>query len=597
MKRPTLPLPPLRKYPRSSLWPDISAATTVLFLAVPQSLAYATIAGLPPAMGLYAAAIPAIVGSLFRSSHHVLSGPTNAMSLLVGGATAVGMGADPAAVALTLALLVGIFQIVAGALRLGALVDYISSAVVLGYIIGAAVLIAVGQLHNFTGTTGPSGRIWVDIGGWLPKLGEADGLSLAIAGGTIATVLAARLLQRRMRRKIPGALLAIVLAIAADIAFDLESRGLRVIGDLAPIPSGFPPLTIPDVSHVSVLLSAAIACTVLSLVESNAVARSIAARTGQRIDASTEFFGQGLSNLAAAFFGGYPVSGSLARSAANEHAGARTRMAGVFGGLMILVVLLAFGSALDHTPVPSLAGLLIVVAVELVDIKRIKHTVRASPADGIAFVTTMVGTWVMSLDTAIYLGVGISLVLFLRNARLLSVRELLVGDDGALCEHLPGDTKASRSDVSRCNRIRFLHLDGSLFFGASGELADALDDVVADREIKVLVVRMKYTQGLDATSAAVFESTAARLHAQSRQLILVGMSAEMMGVLERAGTIERLGAENLFPARQRWLSALDAARSRAVALCGDDCATCPFARTQFAAKAEREPVPEPSPRT
>lgn len=589
MKRPTLPLPPLRKYPRSSLWPDISAATTVLFLAVPQSLAYATIAGLPPAMGLYAAAIPAIVGSLFRSSHHVLSGPTNAMSLLVGGATAVGMGADPAAVAITLALLVGIFQVVAGALRLGALVDYISSAVVLGYIIGAAVLIGVGQLHNFTGTTGPSGRIWVDIGGWLPTLGQANGLSLAIAGGTIATVLAARFLQRRTQRRIPGALLAIVLAIAANIGFDLESRGLRVIGDLAPIPTGFPPLTIPDLSHVSVLLSAAIACTVLSLVESNAVARSIAARTGQRVDASTEFFGQGLSNLAAAFFGGYPVSGSLARSAANERAGAKTRMAGVFGGLMILVVLLAFGSTLDHTPIPSLAGLLILVAVDLVDIKRIKHTVRASPADGVAFVTTMVGTWVMSLDTAIYLGVGISLVLFLRNARLLSVRELLVGDDGALREHLPSDTETSaEADVSRCNRIRFLHLDGSLFFGASGELADALDDVVADREIKVLVVRMKYTQGLDATSAAVFESTAARLRAESRQLILVGMSAEMMGVLERAGTARRLGAENLFPARQRWLSALDAARSRAVALCGDDCATCPFARTQFAAKAERE---------
>ncbi|MEM6992721.1 MAG: SulP family inorganic anion transporter [Myxococcota bacterium] len=170
MKRPTLPLPRVQRYRRASLWPDLSAATTVLFLAVPQGLAYATIAGLPPAMGLYAAAIPTIVGSVFRSSSHVLSGPTNALSLLVGGATAVGLGADPAAVAITLALMVGVMQIAAGLLRLGTLVDYISSAVVLGYITGAAALIAVGQLHNLTGTRGPSGRIWEHVGGWLPQL-------------------------------------------------------------------------------------------------------------------------------------------------------------------------------------------------------------------------------------------------------------------------------------------------------------------------------------------------------------------------------------------------------------------------------------------
>ncbi len=590
MPRPNLPLPRVTGYQRAHLWPDVSAATTVLFLAVPQGLAYATIAGLPPAMGLYAAAIPTVVGSLFRSSSHVLSGPTNALSLLVGGATAVGLGIDPVVVAITLAMMVGIFQIAAGLLRLGTLVDYISSAVVLGYITGAAVLIGVGQLHNLTGTEGPRGRIWEQIGGWLPRLVDADALAVGIAGGTVGVVLAARALQRKIRRRIPGAILAMVLAIAANTWFGLERYGVLVISDLAPIPRGLPALTIPSLSHASVLLSAAIACTVLSLVESNAVARSIAARTGQRVDASTEFFGQGLSNVAAAFCAGYPVSGSLGRSVLNERAGAKSRMAGVLTGIMMLLVLLAFGTVLDRTPIPSLAGLLIVVAFDLVDVERIKHTFRASPADGVAFVTTMLGTWAMSLDMAIYLGVGISLVLFLRKARLLSVRELLVGDDGVLRERIRGDDDETHAeDVSRCNRIRFLHLDGSLFFGASGELAAALDDVVADEEIKVLVVRMKHTQGLDATSTAVFESTALRMRAAGRQLILVGMSAEMMAVLQRAGAVQRLGADNLFPAERRWFSALDAARSRAVSLCGDECATCPFARTHFAAKAERDP--------
>lgn len=583
MTGPTLPLPRPTRYELAWLWPDLSAATTVLFLAVPQGLAYATIAGLPPAMGLYAAAIPAIVGSIFRSSSHVLSGPTNALSLLVGGATAVGLGGDPTAVALTLALMVGTLQVAAGALRLGTLVDYISSAVVLGYITGAAALIAVGQLPNITGTARSGGAILDQIGGWLRTLPQSDVLAVGIAVGTVAVVLAARVAQRRLRRRVPGAILAMLTALAVSSSLDLPARGLRTIGDLAPIPTGFPALTLPALGQVSVLLSTAVACTVLSLVESNAVARSLSAKTGQTVDASTEFVGQGLSNLAAAFFGGYPVSGSLARSALNHRAGAKSRVAGILGGVMVLAVLMAFGSVLDGTPIASLAGLLVVVAVDLVDIERIKRTFRASPADGVAFVSTMVGTWVMSLDLAIYLGVVISLVHFLRKARLLSVRELLVGDDGMLRERDPTDsTVVDRAkEKSRCNRIRFLHLDGSLFFGAAGELSAALEAVIRDDAMRVLVVRMKHTQGLDATSTAVFEAAAERLRADGRQLILVGMSEEMMGVLQRSGAVERLGGDNLFPAQMRWFSALNAARARAVGLCGEGCATCPFAQTHF----------------
>jgi SulP family sulfate permease len=568
-----LPIPPLRRYDRADLPWDGVAAGAVAFLAVPQGLAYATIAGLPPAMGLYAAAIPTIIGSLFRSSSHVVAGPTNALSLLVGGAVAVGLGGDPVKVAVTLALMVGLFQLVAGALRLGAVVDYISSPVVLGYITGAGVLIGIGQLYNLTGTSGQSGRIWITIGGWIDTLADTQMPSLWMGLGTVAVVL----LLRVVNRKIPGAIVAMSVGIAANLLFDLESRGLRVVSDISAIPTGLPKITLPALGNFGELLPVAVACTVLSLVESSAVARSIAARTGQRLESSTEFVGQGLSNISAAFFGGYPVSGSLSRSALNERAGARTRLAGVITGVLMIGVLLAFGPLLNHTPIASLAGLLLIVAWDLVDRDRIKRTFRASWADRAAFTVTVVGTWVMPLDKAIYLGVGISLILFLRKARLISLPEMVVAENGQLHE-VPLGAPVDEEGHHRCNAVRMLQAEGALFFGAAGELQTALDELIHDEEVQVVVLRLKRARDLDATAAAVIETAATRLQEQGRHLLLAGVGPKSRAVLEGFGTLAVVGEENVFAARPSWFQALGAATRRALELTGPDhgCEQCPL---------------------
>lgn len=554
-----LPLPPLRRYPKDALGPDLLAAFTVLFLGVPQGLAYATIAGLPPVVGLYAATIPAIVGSLFRSSPLVVAGPTNALSLLVGAGMAHELGTDPVATALTLALLVGVFQAGSGLLRLGALVDFISTAVVLGYITGAGVLIGFGQLHNATGTSGPGGRIWVTARGWLDQLGDASGLAVAVTLATIAVLLAARWVDKRTGKRIPGAIVAMSLGLVANLAFGLERHGLAVISDLAPIPPGFPPLTLPDLSLAPTLVPLAVACAVLSLVESSSVARSAASRRGTRLDASTEFFGQGLANLAAAFFGGYPISGSLARSSLNERAGARTRLSGVFGGLMMLVTLATLGSLLNHTPVASLAGLMFVVAYDLIDIDRIRSAVRSSHEDAAAFFATMLGTWAFSLDVAIYLGVGISLVLFLRRTRLIRVTELV--PDGTRLAEAPEDAEGPR------NPVRLLHVEGSLFFGAAGELREALGRVISEPTTQVLVVRLKRASGLDATTAAMLGELAELSRAQGHHIVLAGVTARAYEVLKRSGALARLDAKNVFQTRSQWFRALAAGLERAGELC------------------------------
>ncbi len=550
----------LRRTDSTTLLRDAAAALVVLFMAIPQGVAYAVIAGLPPATGIYAATFPAIVASLFRSSRHVISGPTNALSLLVGGAIlAMPPDGNPVQLAVNLALLVGIFQITAGVLRLGAVVDYISSPVVLGYVTGAGVLIGIGQLPNLSGTAAERGHVVQRVVSWASGLDAVEPLTLALGLGTALALLA----MRRWLPRAPGPLVVMVAGVVTSLLLGLSERGVTVVADLAPVPGTLPPLTVPELGELAGLVPIALAATVLSLVESTSVARAIAARTGDRLDATGEFMGQGLANVVAAFCGGYPVSGSLSRSTLNHRAGAETRLAGVASGAALLVVLVTLGPLLDATPVASLAGLLVIVAWDLVDLPRIRRAVRAGLGDAAAFFVTLIGTWSMSLDQAIYLGVGISIVLFLQRARLLVVRELVVGDAGRLRE---APLRRDPDPAHCCPAIRILHIEGPLFFGAAGELQAALDEVAAESELQVLVLRMKRTQGLDATTVEVIESTSARLGESGRTLLMVGMRPDEMAIIERTGAAERLGAEHLFPTQRRWFRAMEEALDQAMCL-------------------------------
>ena len=574
-----LPFLDLRRLRPADLGRDALAALATTFLAIPQGVAYAMIAGLPPVMGLYASVVPTIVGSLFRSSRHVVSGPTNAVSLLVGGAVgalAQDLGAAPAEVAISMALMVGLMQLGAGLLRLGSVVDYISTSVVLGYITGAGVLIGVGQLHNLTGTAGARGDVLTRVTAWLAGLDALNPTALGMAVATALLVLA----LRPLGEKVPGELLALVAATAASLALGLGDR-LAVVGDLAPVPASLPPLTMPTLVDPGLAL-VALAATVLSLVESSSLARSIADKTGDRLDISVEFAGQGLSNIAAAFTGGYPVSGSLSRSALNHSAGAQTRLGGVLGGVFVAVALLVAGPLIERVPIAALAGLLMVVAARLVSVDRIRQAFRAGRADGLAFLATLAGTWVLRLDHAIYLGVSISIVMFLQRARMLVVRELRVDPNGRLREFKPED-----GPPDAC--VRIVHVEGPLFFGAAGELRDALGEIAGD-EVQALVVRLKRTQGMDLTSATVFAAIAEGLAAQGRHLVLVGMRPDAMRVLERSGAAARIGPDNLFPTRDGWFEAMDEGVRRALAL-GDAPDESPLRRyleIRAERRAERE---------
>lgn len=506
---------------------DLGAALAVTFLAVPQGVAYALIAGLDPIVGLYAATLPTIVGSLFRSSRFVVSGPTNALSLLVGTAVpglSVALDLSPEAIAIQLALLVGLMQAAAGALRLGSLVDFISKPVVLGYIVGAAGLIAYGQVQYL---------------GDVHAIGVAAGVGVVLVG------------LRRLDKRLPAALVALGLATLAAHLLGLDVLRLS---ELSAIPAGLPPLTLPELPSLT-LLSVAAATTVLSLVESSSVARSLADKTGDRVDASLEFIGQGLSNISAAFVGGYPVSGSLARSKLNHQAGAQTRLAGALSGALVLGVLLFASPLVGRIPVAALAGLLLVVAWDLVDRDRIRVVLKSALGDKAAFGATVAGTWLLPLDQAIYLGVLISIALFVRRASLLVVRELIPDGDRL---------REVRVRVDEAPAVRVLHVEGALFFGSAAELRQALEDATDSTETRVLVVRLKRAQGLDVTCLDVLSNAAQRMRRRGQLLLLVGMREDAMNRLVETGVAGVLGAENLFPTRRDWFVAMDHALRRAI---------------------------------
>jgi len=544
-----LPFTDLRGYHRGQLRGDVIAALTVMFMGVPQGVAYAMIAGLPPAMGLYATTIPAIVGAPFRSSRHVLTGPTNAVSLLVGGALSVELGADPAVVAVTLAVMVGVLQLGAGLLGLGNIVDFISSPVVLGYISGAGILIAIGQLPNLTATPGARGHVVHRIDVWLQGVADASAVSILMGLGTAAFIVGLRLVNRRL----PGPILAMGLATAISYTFSLPQYGLQRIRDLHPVPVGLPPVTMPDLDLVSTLVPIAVAVAVLSLVEASAVGRAIAAKTGQRLHSGAEFVGQGLGNLAAGFFGGYPVSGSLSRSALNERAGASSRLAGVYSGVFMLAVLLVLGPVVNETPIAALAGLLFVVAYDLVDRVRIATILRSTWADRLTFVATVLGTWALPLDKAIYLGVGISLVFLLRQTRMLTVRYLEVDAQGGLQEVGP---LSDEPYVPQDPAVKILQIEGRLFFGVEGDLRRLLDDAAADPAVRAIVLRLRRTQGMDVTVARVFEEAARGLQLQGRTLILADVPKETLDLMLRLGLVDILGAAQVFAETPRWFESL-----------------------------------------
>jgi len=399
------PVQIFRTYKRSNLRPDLIAGLTIGIVALPQAIAYAMIAELPPQYGLYAAIVTSIIGALWGSSHHLNTGPTNTISLLVLAILLpiAEVGSDKFLLTAGLmAVMVGVFQIVLGMARLGVLVNFVSDSVVIGFTAGAGVLIGVNQLRHLFRLDIPSHASLISTSGSL--LANISGIhltSLALGLGILVIIV----ILKTFVPKMPAALIGMIISAVVVGGFQLDQAGVLVIGQL---PRSLPPLVkLPlfDLATLSQLSTGALAVGAISLVESVAISRSIASKSGQRLDSNQEFIGQGFANLVTGFFSGFAVSGSFTRTAVNYDAGAKTSIASVFSGLFILISMLVLAPLAAFLPRTALASVLLVTAYTMIDRSEMNRIWKGTRGDAAIMVITFAATLLLPLQFAVLTGI------------------------------------------------------------------------------------------------------------------------------------------------------------------------------------------------
>lgn len=526
---------------RRNLRDDLVAGLTGALVVLPQGVAFATIAGMPPEYGLYAGMIPAIVAALFGSSWHLVSGPTTAASVVlysILSAHAAPGSPEYIALALALTLLVGLVQLGMGIMRLGALVNFISHSVVIGFTAGAALLIAANQLKNLFGIPIEAGSGFV---GALDRLAthltSINPYVLAVSGATLLTGIAVR----RWTPRLPYMIAA--LAVGSGLAWVLNShygQALTHITTVGALPASLPPLSAPNMSLETIrsLGTGVLAVALLALTEAVSIARSLALKTGQTLDGNQEFIGQGLSNLVGSFFSGYVATGSFNRSGVNLDAGAKTPLAAVFAALLLMAVVLLVAPYAAYLPNAAMAGVLVLVAWSLIDFQRIGQTLRASRVEtGILFATFGTALF-LSLEEAIMLGVLLSLGVYLRRTSRPNV-----------VSRIPDPNSPQRKftsvgvNATECPQLRIVRVDGSLYFGATGHLEEQLARGDARKHLAIVAHGINF---VDIDAAVFLVNEARRRKAAGGGLYFIRLKWSVRDFLKRGGYLANLGEEHIF---------------------------------------------------
>ncbi|MBU1138561.1 MAG: SulP family inorganic anion transporter [Proteobacteria bacterium] len=470
-------MPFLKWWPRvtpSTFRADLTAGLTGAVVALPQGVAFATIAGMPPEYGLYAGMIPAIVAALFGSSWLLVSGPTTAASIVLFSslsAYAPPGSAEYVSLALTLTMMVGLIQFGMGLARFGALVNFISHSVVVGFTAGAAILIAASQLKHFLGLTLPRSRhLYETLEGVIAHLDKAN--LYTVAAGAIT--LLSGLLVKRFWPKFPYMIISMLVgSLAALLMTHTLGPEVTQIVSVGAMPTTLPPLSAPHFTlhNIKMLAPAAVAMTLFALTEAISIARSLAERSGQNLDGNQEFIGQGMSNMIGCFFSGYVATGSFNRSGLNYQAGAKTPLAAIFAGSLLIVLVMLVGPLAAYLPNAAMAGILFLVAWGLIDFKHIAKIFKTSRMESVIMTATFLATLFLELEFAILLGVTLSLIMYLNRT-----------SHPKMLSRIPDPHQEDRPFTSdpmlpECPQLKIVRIDGSLYFGAVNHVKDRLQEM------------------------------------------------------------------------------------------------------------------------
>ncbi len=543
-------LPALRWWPRvgpTSLRADAVAGLVGAFIVLPQALAFATLAGLPPEHGLYAAIVPTIVAALFGSSLHTVTGPTNALSLMTIAALAplaLPGSAEYVRLAATLAVLTGACMLVLGALRLGLLVNFISQPVIVGFTAGAGMLILLSQVGPLTGAPVPARASLPEVlrsafahpAQWRPAV-------LVVSVVTVVVGLSVRRWRPRWPSVVVAMLAGTAIAHALRYVYGAQAAGIPM---LAPVPRSLPPFALPHlgIEGMRELTGVAVAVAIVSLTQSVSIARALALRTGQRIDGNQEFTGQGLANVAAGFFSGFPVGASANRSGPNLDAGAVTPLSAVFAGAFLAVIVLLFAPWVAWLPQPAVAGVLLLAALSLIDVERIRATLRISRPEGIVLLTTFVATLLMRLEVAVLIGTAMSLVVYLSRTSRPTIRSLVPDPLAPERPFVPVDPTRRE-----CPQAKLLSIEGSIYFGAVAHVESHFETLREIGEQKHLLLLARNVNFVDVAGVELLGAEARRRRETGGALYLYGLRAQVRAFLERGDAIAQIGDERIFDAK------------------------------------------------
>lgn len=527
----------IQSYERKNLRADLIAGTTVAVILLPQAIAYALVAELPASMGLYTAIVAAIVGALWGSSNHLHTGPTNTASLLV--LTVLLPVADPGtprfiAAAGLLAVMVGIFRLLMGLARLGMLVNFVSDSVIVGFTAGAGVLIAANQLRVLFRLDVPATPSLVEtLYHTARALPDLHTLTFALGLGTIFLIVA----LQHLRSNWPAALLAMIAATGAVGLLGLDRQGVDVLGEL---PRHLPPLArlpLLDLQLIGELSTGALAVSAIGLVEAMSIARAISAQSGQRLASNQEFVGQGLANIAAGVFSGYPCAGSFTRSVVNYKAGARTPLSAVFSASLVLLAVFLLAPFAAFVPRTALAGVLVVTAYGMIDWPEMRRIWHGTRADALIMIVTLIATLLLPLQFAVLTGILMSLAHYVLETSTPRVRTVLPDEN---FRHL-----VPRPDQRECPQLGLIDILGDLYFGASGHVEDAIHRHMTEHpEQRFLLLRMQGVQHCDISGIHVLESIVRKYRERDGDVFLVGVREPVRNFMKSTNFYRFLGEEN-----------------------------------------------------
>ncbi|MCG8330079.1 MAG: solute carrier family 26 protein [Chitinophagales bacterium] len=533
----------LSTYSRKNIQGDLSAGLTVGVMLIPQGMAYAMIAGLPPIYGLYASTIPLILYAIFGTSRQLAVGPVAMVSLL----TAAGIGAMAEAgsdtyiaLAIALALFVGLIQFLLGVFRLGFLVNFLSHPVISGFTSAAALIIGLSQLKHLLGVDiARSHHVHEILIQAFERIGEINWGAFGIGIGGIILILAAK----RINKKIPGPLLAVVFGIFAVWGMGLQELGVKIVGT---VPDGLPQLVIPQLNmeNLNSLLPIALTIALVSFMESIAVAKAIQAKhKDYKVSANQELIALGVANIGGAFFQSYPVTGGFSRTAVNDQAGAKTGLAAIISAVLIALTLLFLTPLFYYLPKAILASVIMVAVFGLIDIKEARHLWHTDRTDFWMLIVTFIGTLTLGIEQGILIGVALSLgIIIFRTTK----------PHFAVLGKIPGE--AHYKNISRFNQLEqrddilVMRFDARLYFANVNYFKDTIEAAIEKRKdtIKLFVLDANSINAIDSSGVHALEEILAYCRSLGIDMAMTSVKGPLRDQLQKAHFDKHLGEEKFF---------------------------------------------------